>query len=132
VRVHARTVTRHAAPPARRTWRRPLHVSGSGSNEIARTRGADSAATVEGEAPRGFPDNPNGAEADAAAVCNAAGNVLALMPHPERAQDLGGVGRRVGGEWGAKRDAALERGEVDAEGPGLALFHGLRRHLETT
>ena len=89
-------------------------------------------ATVEGEAPRGFPDNPNGAEADAAAVCNAAGNVLALMPHPERAQDLGGVGRRVGGEWGAKRDAALERGEVDAEGPGLALFHGLRRHLETT
>ena len=31
-----------------------------------------------------FPDAPNGAEAAAAALCNAAGNVLAMMPHPER------------------------------------------------
>jgi len=87
--------------------------------------------TAEGQPALGFPDNPNGAEADAAAVCNAAGNVLALMPHPERAQDLGGTGRCVAGEWGARRDAALERGQLDAEGPGLALFHGLKRHLET-
>jgi phosphoribosylformylglycinamidine synthase len=31
--------------------------------------------------------NPNGAMADAAGVCNAAGNVVGLMPHPERAAD---------------------------------------------
>jgi phosphoribosylformylglycinamidine synthase len=30
-------------------------------------------------------DNPNGAMLDAAGVCNAAGNVVGLMPHPERA-----------------------------------------------
>jgi len=32
-------------------------------------------------------DNPNGSARDIAGVCNAAGNVLGLMPHPERAAD---------------------------------------------
>jgi len=32
-------------------------------------------------------DNPNGAVADVAGVCNEAGNVLGLMPHPEHAVD---------------------------------------------
>jgi phosphoribosylformylglycinamidine synthase I len=32
-------------------------------------------------------DNPNGAQDDIAGVCNAAGNVLGLMPHPEHAVD---------------------------------------------
>jgi len=31
-----------------------------------------------------FPINPNGSAANLAAVCNAAGNVMAMMPHPER------------------------------------------------
>lgn len=31
-----------------------------------------------------YPENPNGAEQSVAAVCNAAGNVVAMMPHPER------------------------------------------------
>jgi len=42
--------------------------------------------------------NPNGSLADVAGLCNAAGNVLGLMPHPERACDpaLGGLdGRRL-------------------------------------
>jgi phosphoribosylformylglycinamidine synthase len=32
-------------------------------------------------------DNPNGAVADVAGVCNEAGNVFGLMPHPEHAVD---------------------------------------------
>ncbi len=32
-----------------------------------------------------FPVNPNGAIDNAAAICNPAGNVMAIMPHPERA-----------------------------------------------
>jgi hypothetical protein len=56
--------------------------------------------------------------------------VLAIMPHPERAQDLGALGRALGGAWGERRDQALERGTRDAPGPGLALFEGLARHLE--
>jgi phosphoribosylformylglycinamidine synthase subunit PurQ / glutaminase len=33
----------------------------------------------------GYPGNPNGSEDDIAGVCNAQGNVLGLMPHPENA-----------------------------------------------
>ena len=37
--------------------------------------------------------NPNGSDANIAGVCNAAGNVVGLMPHPERAiEDLLGRG----------------------------------------
>lgn len=32
--------------------------------------------------------NPNGAVADIAGICNEAGNVLGMMPHPERAVDV--------------------------------------------
>ena len=77
----------------------------------------------------GFPANPNGAEAAAAAVCNGAGNVLALMPHPERAQDLGSLPPAVEGKWGRARTASRQRGEGAAPGPGLLLFEGLKRHL---
>ena len=76
-----------------------------------------------------FPGNPNGAEAAAAAVCNRRGNVLALMPHPERAQDLGALAPGVAGAWGQARAEALARGDCEAPGPGLALFEGLKRHM---
>jgi len=33
-------------------------------------------------------DNPNGSAADVAGVCNEAGNVVGLMPHPEHAVDV--------------------------------------------
>jgi phosphoribosylformylglycinamidine synthase len=42
--------------------------------------------------------NPNGSVADVAGLCNPEGNVLGLMPHPERACDplTGGLdGRRM-------------------------------------
>jgi phosphoribosylformylglycinamidine synthase I len=45
-----------------------------------------------------YQNNPNGSIGDVAGVCNAAGNVLGLMPHPERACDpaTGGIdGRRL-------------------------------------
>jgi len=45
-----------------------------------------------------YASNPNGSVADIAGICNKAGNVLGLMPHPERACDpaLGGSdGRRL-------------------------------------
>ena len=40
---------------------------------------ADGRATVD------YPDNPNGSTAAIAGLCNRRGNVLGLMPHPERA-----------------------------------------------
>jgi len=34
-----------------------------------------------------YADNPNGSARDIAGICNAAGNVFGMMPHPERAID---------------------------------------------
>jgi phosphoribosylformylglycinamidine synthase len=34
-----------------------------------------------------YTDNPNGSADDIAGVCNEAGNVMGLMPHPEHAVD---------------------------------------------
>ena len=86
---------------------------------------------ADGTLAESFPDNPNGSEAAVAALCNARGNVLALMPHPERAATLGQVSRTIGGDWGARRDRALAAADGSAfgDGPGMAFFHGLAQHL---
>ena len=44
-----------------------------------------------------YVDNPNGSVGDIAGICNAAGNVVGLMPHPERASNelLGSADGRV-------------------------------------
>ena len=34
-----------------------------------------------------YVDNPNGSVASIAGICNPEGNVVGLMPHPERASD---------------------------------------------
>jgi phosphoribosylformylglycinamidine synthase len=86
-------------------------------------------ARADGALAEDYPANPNGAEQAAAAVCNARGNVLALMPHPERAADLGALSPGIAGAWADARSAALARGAIDSPGPGLALFDSLRRHL---
>jgi len=60
--------------------------------------------------------NPNGSTANIAGVCNAAGNVVGLMPHPERcAEDL------LGGTDGYRLLANLTRVLV---GTGPALYRG--------
>lgn len=53
--------------------------------------------------PDGYPYNPNGSVGNIAAVCNAAGNVFGIMPHPERSYL--GINhpdwyRKRRGEWG--------------------------------
>ena len=87
---------------------------------------------ADGAVAEAFPSNPNGAEAAVAGLCNARGNVLALMPHPERAVELGQLSRAMGGEWGARRDRAQEAADDSAfgEGPGMVVFRELARHLE--
>jgi phosphoribosylformylglycinamidine synthase subunit PurQ / glutaminase len=44
-----------------------------------------------------YVDNPNGSREDIAGICNAAGNVFGLMPHPERACEeiLGSTDGRI-------------------------------------
>lgn len=121
----------------------PMPVAHGEGRFVSRRRGGMAKLAAAGQVPLryarpdggpadGFPDNPNGAEQAAAAVCNARGNVLAMMPHPERVLDLGAVARTVGGEWGRRQREALARGgaTVLEDAPGMALFAGLRAHLE--
>ena len=88
--------------------------------------------SADGKLARRFPDNPNGSLGAVAGVCNARGNVLAMMPHPERAQVLESLARTVTGPWAERRAAAADRGAAleDQPGPGLSIFEGLRRTLE--
>lgn len=86
-------------------------------------------AHADGTPASDYPANPNGAEAAAAAVCNPRGNVLALMPHPERAQDAGAIARAIAGPWAERRERDAAAG-AQVEGPGLMIFEGLRRHLK--
>ncbi len=88
-------------------------------------------ATAAGEVAGEFPALPNGAEVSAAGVCNEAGNVLAMMPHPERALELGALARGVAGAWGERRAAgALAESDLAREdGPGAVFFRGLAAHL---
>jgi len=65
-------------------------------------------ADAAGAPARGFPENPNGSLLGAAGVTNDRGNVLALMPHPERAQLLAQVPEDLPGPWGKARRGAHE------------------------
>ena len=56
-----------------------------------------------------YPDNPNGAQANVAGICDSTGRVLGLMPHPERYID-----RTQHPRW--------TRGEGQQPGDGLQLF----------
>lgn len=55
-----------------------------------------------------YPDNPNGSLGNIAGVCNAQGNVLGLMPHPER--------------YVSAMQHPQRRGTRDGQGDGLLLF----------
>lgn len=57
-----------------------------------------------------FPDNPNGADANVAGVCDASGRVFGLMPHPERHIDP------------TQHPYWTRREEQPEYGDGLALF----------
>ncbi|MBV9688859.1 MAG: phosphoribosylformylglycinamidine cyclo-ligase [Ktedonobacteraceae bacterium] len=60
-----------------------------------------------------YPDNPNGSVGNVAGVCNARGNVLGLMPHPERYVSALQHPQRRG----------IGRGPIDrAQGEGLLIF----------
>lgn len=56
-----------------------------------------------------YPENPNGAQANVAGICDTTGRVLGLMPHPERY-----IVRTQHPRW--------TRGEGREPGDGLALF----------
>ncbi len=72
--------------------------------------------------------NPNGSLLHVAGLTNAAGNVLAMMPHPERAAQLRHVPEDLPHAWGRFRQAAAGNFKLlETAGPGSFL---LRRLVE--
>ncbi|MBD3336170.1 MAG: phosphoribosylformylglycinamidine synthase I [Candidatus Eisenbacteria bacterium] len=70
----------------------------------------------------GFPWDPNGSLLGAAAVMNREGNVMGIMPHPERALWLHQVPPMLDGPWGGQRRAGAGWAR---EGPGWHIFRSL-------
>jgi phosphoribosylformylglycinamidine synthase subunit PurQ / glutaminase len=87
-------------------------------------------AAADGGPARSYPDDPNGAVLQAAGITNRAGNVLALMPHPERAAVLKHVPLDLPGPWGSARRAASGSYEaLEGAGPGAFVFAALAARL---
>lgn len=82
-----------------------------------------------GETPAGLPANPNGSLGNIAGLCNPKGNVLALMPHPERAFYLRQVPTMWPGPWGKRRCELGQSESLSEYGPGFALFQSIYKAL---
>tara|TARA_B100001105_G_C22296478_1_gene401886 strand:- start:418 stop:942 length:525 start_codon:yes stop_codon:yes gene_type:complete len=72
----------------------------------------------EGKTSAGYPWNPNGAPGDIAGITNPRGNVLGMMPHPER----------VFHGW-QHSDWPSSGRDPAGPGDGRLLFEGVVRHL---
>lgn len=85
---------------------------------------------AQGHPAASYPDDPNGAILASAGITNVKGNVLAIMPHPERASWLKQVPQAWPGEWGDLRRRAIGSfSTLEGPGPGRFLFASLARHL---
>jgi len=84
----------------------------------------------EGGPASGYPHDPNGAMLQAAGITNRAGNILAFMPHPERASWLWQVPLELKNVWGESRRAAVGNWEaLEGPGPGRIVFESLASKL---
>jgi phosphoribosylformylglycinamidine synthase len=78
-----------------------------------------------------FPENPNGSERMAAAISNPEGNVVAMMPHPERCAWMRQVPGELIGNWGQRRLASQSSPQaMEADGPGASVFRSMRKYIE--
>lgn len=69
-----------------------------------------------------YPVNPNGTQHNIAAISNKKGNVLAIMPHPERASFLHQIPNTIDSDWCLKKQAAFSQGYKETSGPWEKLF----------
>lgn len=69
-------------------------------------------------------ENPNGSTRAIAGIANSKGNVLALMPHPERATFLKQVPFSIGGQWAEKKDLFYQDAH-DGVGPCEFIFRNM-------
>ncbi|MBI2558175.1 phosphoribosylformylglycinamidine synthase I [Candidatus Woesearchaeota archaeon] len=82
--------------------------------------------TKEGKIEDGFPTNPNGAMYGIAAICNKKGNVMAIMPHPERASFI----RQLPGSAELKNKFAGSIEGMEGAAPARQLFNSMKKYVE--
>lgn len=86
----------------------------------------------DGRPARGFPSDPNGSERQAAGISNQRGNVVAMMPHPERATWLRQVPEELDSLWAERRIASRTRAaDRDQDGPCARVFHSIRDYIRS-
>jgi phosphoribosylformylglycinamidine synthase len=86
----------------------------------------------EGRPACGFPSDPNGSERQAAGISNRRGNVVAMMPHPERAFWLRQVPGEIDSLWARRKIASRGRVAGGAEeGPCARVFHSIREYIRS-
>ena len=82
--------------------------------------------TKEGKIEDSFPTNPNGAMHNIAAVCNKNGNVMAIMPHPERASFV----RQLPDSVELKNRFIGNLKAIDSHAPAINIFKSMKSYIE--
>ena len=81
--------------------------------------------TKDGEIKDEFPVNPNGALYNIAAICNPKGNIMAMMPHPERSSWVRQLPDAI-----EKVNAKCNIIKMEAEGHGRKIFLSMKDYIE--
>ena len=82
--------------------------------------------TKEGRIEENFPTNPNGAVYNIAAICNKKGNVMATMPHPERASFI----RQLPDSVELKNKFVGNIRAMEDPAPAMNVFVSMKKYIE--
>ncbi len=81
--------------------------------------------TKDGKIEESFPTNPNGAMYNIAAICNKKGNVMAIMPHPERASFI----RQLPDITDLKNKSIGKILEAEKPAPARKIFDSMKNYI---
>ena len=82
--------------------------------------------TKDGKIDENFPVNPNGALKNIAAICNKEGNVMAIMPHPERASFI----RQLPDSIDLKNRFYANKKAIEDPAPAMHIFMSMKKYIE--
>ncbi len=82
--------------------------------------------TKDGKIDNKFPTNPNGAMYNIAAICNKKGNVMAMMPHPERASFI----RQLPDSSNLKNKFTGNIIAMEDPAPAMHIFKSMKKYIE--
>jgi phosphoribosylformylglycinamidine (FGAM) synthase-like amidotransferase family enzyme len=83
--------------------------------------------TKVGQIEEKFPVNPNGSMNNIAAICNKKGNVMAIMPHPERASFI----RQLPDSEELKNKCSGNLQAMENPAPARLIFDSMKKYIET-